>query len=191
MSLFLLLFISVAVVLVLLLAWAVRPPKKTLISPDDIIETLAEKRHYERLPQILQCLRPEDTDFLHARGFDELVVRVRRERKRIALVYLQYLQEEYRVLLDASRVLAKVAPEVSALDEFERFRLNVRFVLNCRYLRWRLRLGLSPWTIFGILGDMEGDITLRLEAATTSIGERAAIGSEFPFFLQNRGGGSE
>lgn len=191
MNLFLLVFIAVAVLLVLLLAWAVRPPKKTLGSPDDIIETLSEKRHYERLPQILQCLRPEDTDFLHTRGYDNLVARVRRERKRIALDYLRYLQEEYQLLLDASRVLAKVAPEVSALDEFERFRLNLRFVLYCRYLGWRLRLGLSPWTIFGILGDMEGDITLRLEAATTSIGERAATASEFPLFLQNRGGGSE
>lgn len=191
MNLFLLVFIAIAVLLVLLLAWAVRPAKRTFVLPDDIIETLCEKRHYARLPQILQCLRPEDTDFLHTRGYDNLVVRVRRERKRIALDYLRYLEEEYQLLLDASRILAKVAPEVSALDEFQRFRLNLRFMLYCRYLHWRLRLGLSPWTIFGILGDMEGDITLRLEAATTSIGERAAIASEFPLFLQNRGRGSE
>jgi hypothetical protein len=191
MSLFLIVFIVVAVLLVALLAWAVRPPKRTVVSPDDIIERLSEKRHYARLPQILQCLRPEDTDFLHTRGYDNLVARVRRERKRIALVYLQYLEEEYQLLLDATRVLAKVAPEVSAMDEFQRFRLNLRFVLYCRYLRWRLHLGLSPWTIFGILGDMEGDMTLRLEAATTSIGERAAIASEFPLFLQDRGRGSQ
>ena len=191
MNLFLILFIALAVLLVLLLAWAVRPPKRTLVSQEDIIEALCEKRHYARLPQILQCLRPEDTDFLHSRGYDNLVVRVRRERKGIALDYLRYLEQEYQLLLDATRILAKVAPEVSPLDEFQRFRLNLHFLLYCRYLRWRLRLGLSPWTIFGILGDMEGDITLRLEAATTSIGERAAIASEFPLFLQNRGGGSQ
>jgi hypothetical protein len=191
MNTFLLVFIAVAILLVILLAWAVRPPRRTFASPDHIIERLCEKRHYSRLPQILQCLRPEDTDFLHSHGHDNLVARVRRERKRIALLYLNYLEEEYQLLLDATRVLAKVAPEVSALDEFQRFRLNMRFVLYCRYLRWRLRLGLSPWTVFGILGDMEGDITLRLEAATTSIGERAAIASEFPLFLEDRGRGSK
>ena len=32
------------------------------------------------------------------------------------------------------------------MDEFAHFRLNMRFVLLCRYLRWRLRLGLEPWS---------------------------------------------
>ena len=76
-------------------------------------------------------------------------------------------------------------------DEFQLFRLKVRFVVCCRYLRWRLRLGLQPWDLFGIISDMEGDITLRLEAATAHMGERAALASEFPSFLQDRGGGRE
>jgi hypothetical protein len=186
MSLPLLLFIALSIVLILLLAWSVRPPKKSLLSVDDMFDALSQKRHYARLPQILQSLRPEDTDFLYGRGHDKLAGRLRRERKRIALRYLNYLQEEYQLLLEVSRILARVAPEVSPMDEYERFRLNVRFVLACRYLRWRLRLGLQPWDVFGILSDMEGDMTLRLEAATTRMGERAAIASEFPLFLENR-----
>jgi hypothetical protein len=191
MSLPLLLFTSLVVVLVLLLAWAVRPPKKVLLSVDDVLAALCEKRHYARLPQILQSLRHEDTDFLCAAGHHALADRLRRERKRIALRYLDYLQDEYQLLLEASRILAKIAPEVSPMDEFERFRLNVRFVLNCRYLRWRLWFGLQPWDAFGILSDMEGDLTLQLELATTRIGERAAIASEFPLFLENRRRDSE
>jgi hypothetical protein len=191
MSLPLLLFTSLVVVLVLLLAWAVRPPKKILLSVDDVLAALSEKRHYARLPQILQSLRHEDTDFLYAEGHHELAGRVRQERKRIALRYLDYLQDEYQLLLEASRILAKTAPEVSPMDEFERFRLNVRFVLYCRYLRWRLWFGLQPWDAFGILSDMEGDLTLQLEMATTRIGERAAIAAEFPLFLENRRRDSE
>lgn len=186
MSLPLLLFISFAVLLILLLVWAVRPPRKSQLSVDDVFNALSEKRHYARLPQILQSLRHEDTDFLYARGHDRLADRLRHERKRIALRYLNYLEDEYRLLLEASRILARVAPEVSPMAEFDRFKLNVRFALSCRYLRWRLRLGLEPWDVFGVLSDMEGDMTLRLEAAATRIGERAAIAGEFPLFLENR-----
>jgi hypothetical protein len=177
MSLSLLLFIVFAGVLILLLIWAVRPPKKTRLTVDDVFNALSEKRHYARLPQILQSLREEDTDFLYAKGQNKLADRLRRERRRIALNYLNYLEDEYQLLLEASRILARVAPEVSPIDEFDRFRLNVRFVFACHYLRWRLHLGLQPWDVFGILSDMEGDMTLRLEAAATRIGERAAIAS--------------
>ncbi len=180
------LFIVLAIILVALLAWAVRPPKKTLLSVDDVFDALAEKRHYARLPQILQSLRHEDTDFLYTRGHDHLAGRIRRERKQIALRYLNYLEDEYHLLLEASRILARIAPEISPMNEFAHFRLNMRFALLCRYLRWRLRLGLEPWSVFGILSDMEGDMTLQLEAATTRIGERAAIAAEFPLFLENR-----
>jgi hypothetical protein len=191
MTVQLILFIALAVVFVLLLAWAVRPPKRVLLTVDDVFNSLSEKRHYARLPQILQSLRNEDTDFLHARGYDRLASQLRRERKHIALRYLTYLQDEYHLLLEASRILARIAPEVSPTDELQRFRLNVRFVLYCRYLRASLWFGLQPWDAFGILSDMEGDMTLKLEVAATRLGERAALASEFPLFLEKRGRDSE
>lgn len=186
MSASLFLFSTLALILLFLLVWAVRPPRKIFLSVDDVFEALSEKRHYARLPQILQSLRHEDTDFLHTRGYDDLASRLRRERKRIALQYLNYLQKEYQLLLEASRILAKIAPEISPMDELGRFRLNVRFVLWSRYLRCRLWFGLQPWEAFGILSDMEGDLTLRLEMATARIGERVALVPEFPLPLENR-----
>jgi hypothetical protein len=186
MTLPLMLFIALAVVLILLLAWAVRPPKKLPLSADDVLVALSEERHYARLPQILQSLRKEDTEFLCEGGHGELAERLRSERKRIALRYLTYLQEEYQLLLEASRILARTAPEVTPLQEFERFKRNVRFVLSCRYLRLRLRMGLQPWNVFGVLSDMEGEMTLRLEDATARLGERAAMAAEFPLFLEQR-----
>lgn len=189
MSLSLLLFIALAVVLILILSWAVRPPKKLLLSVDDVFAAMSEERHYARLPQILQSLREEDTEFLCGSGHGALAGRLRSERKRIALRYLSYLEEEYQLLLEASRILARIAPEVTPLQEFERFKRNVRFVLCCRYLRLRLRLGLQPWNIFGVLSDMEGEMTLRLEVATARLGERASIAAEFPLFLEKRRAG--
>jgi hypothetical protein len=136
----------------------------------------------------LQSLREEDTDFLCTQGHDELATRLRRERKRIALRYLNALEEEYQLLLEAARILAKTAPEISAMDELERFRLSVRFIVYCRYLRWRLWFGLQPWDLFGNISDMAGEITLRLEMAAARIGERAAMAAEVPLFLENGGG---
>ncbi len=191
MSLSFALFIAIPVVLVLLLAWSLRPPKRRLMSTDEVLKALSEERHYARLPQILQSLREDDTEFLRGAGHAELLGRVRAERKRIALRYLNYLEEEFRLLLEASRILATIAPEVTPLHEFERFKRNVRFVLCCHYLHWRLRLGLQPWNVFGTISDMEGELTLRLEAATARLGERAIMASEFPLFLGNGRGDSE
>jgi len=185
MSLSFALFIAIPIALFLLLLWALRPPKRRLMSASEVLETLSEERHYARLPQILQSLRKEDTEFLRAGGYGELADRLRAERKRIALRYLNYLEEEYQLLLDASRILATIAPQAVAVQEIDRFKSNVRFLLSCRYLRWRLRLGLQPWSVFGIISDMEGELTLRLEAATANLGERASSGSELPSFLEN------
>ncbi len=182
-----LIFITLAIFLILLLAWVVRPSKKFFLSVDEVLDALSEKRHYARLPQILQSLRREDTEFLSTRGFNDITTRIRKQRTHIALNYLNSLEEEYQLLLGASRILAQTAPEISATDEFQRFRMGLRFAVYCRYLKWRLRLGLEPWDVFGILSDMEGEITLRLEVAAARIGERAAMASEFPTSLQNRG----
>jgi len=184
------LFILLAVLLIGALVWAVRPPKRSLVSIDDVLRALTEEHHYSRLPQILQALQPEDTAFLRDRGLAPLRRRIRSERGRIALLYLDCLQEEYEKLLEASRVVAAMAPEMVALDEAERFKLNLRFALGCRYLRWRLRLGLEPWSGFGLLSEMTSGMALRLEMATSQIGERSAIGLAFASILKERDDGA-
>jgi hypothetical protein len=184
MSLSFVLFIAIPIALVLLLVWALRPPKRRLMSTSEVLEALSEERHYARLPQILQSLREEDTEFLRLGGFGQLADRLRGERQRIALRYLNYLEEEYQLLLEASHILATIAPAVIPMDEFGRFKRNVRFVFSCHHLRWCLHLGLQPWNVFGTISDMEGELTLGLEAATASLGEQASKASEFPSFLE-------
>jgi hypothetical protein len=190
MSITIILFILLAVILLGALVWAIRPPKRKLVSINDVLGALSEEHHYSRLPQILQALQPEDTAFLGDRGFAPLRRRIRSERARIALLYLDCLREEYEKLLEASRVVAAMSPELIALDEAERFKLNLRFALGCRYLRWRLRLGLEPWRGFGLLSEMTSGMAQRLEMATSQIGERAAWSLEFPSILKERDDGT-
>ena len=121
MTIPLILFLLFALLLVLLLAWAVRPPPNVSLTPEQALQALSEERHYARLPQILQSLREEDTEFMRNRGHQALLERLRTERKRIALRYLGCLEEEFRALLECSRILATLAPELGARSEFERF----------------------------------------------------------------------
>jgi hypothetical protein len=184
MTLVFTLFIAAALLLVALLVWAVRPARIRFQSPDEVFEALSAPRHYYRLPQILQALQATDTEFLKERGCLELPRRIRAERKRIALKYLDFIETDYRTLIEASRVLAAMAPEVVAAEEWERLRLNMSFTWNCRVLRWRLMTGLKPWSSFARISEMAGDLSYRLEQATTRIGERAAMASEFPSLLE-------
>jgi hypothetical protein len=186
MTLPLLLFMGSAAVLILLLAWAVRPPQRSLTT-EEALEALSQDRHYARMPQILQSLREDDTEFMRSRGQSDLLAHVRAERKRIAVRYLTYLLDEYRMLVECSRVTAKLAPELSAKGEYEHLKDYLRFVLICRSLQWRILFGLEPWESFGTLSDMAGTMTLRLESAATRIGERAL---QAPASLANQGSGS-
>jgi len=184
MSLTLLLFIPFAILLVGLLAWAGRPVQRKLISATEVLEALSGERHSCRLPQILRALQPEDAEFLRERGHGELGARLRMDRKRIALRYLDRLQEDFEILLEASRLLAVMSPKVIAMQEFERFKLSLRFRFCCRYLRGRLQLGMAPWHAFGVLSVMAGHLALQLESATKQIGDRAALAAEFASVLE-------
>lgn len=183
-----LLFLLVPVLLVLLLAWFARPAKRSFHSPSEVLDALTRERHYARLGQILQALREEDAEYVRNSSQPQLANRMRSERIAIAGRYLDCLEQEYQILLEASRMLSAMAPELSAMREFDRFEHSLRFILCCRYLRWKLRLGLQPWNVFGLISDMAGDMTLQLEAATRRLGERAMIAYDTPSVAEgNRG----
>ena len=89
--------------------------KNPVPSPDEVFEALSAPRHYYRLPQILQALQATDTEFLKERGTSRVCIDgYVLERKRIALEYLDYIETDYGTLIEASRVLAAMAPEVVA-----------------------------------------------------------------------------
>jgi len=180
MSLPVILLVLFALLLVGLLAWALRPPSHATRPDLDVFDALRQSRHSARVSHVLQALQPEDTEYLQETGQVALMQTLRQQRRRIALGYLDKLQEEFEMLLEISRVLAVMSPEVVGMEEIERWKLSVAFAATCAFLRWRLRLGLQPFSGFTLLSNMAADIARELDAATTRIAEAAVRDSKHP-----------
>ena len=180
MSLPLILLILFAFLLIGLLAWALRPPAHQTRPTMDVFDALRQSRHSSRMSHVTQALQPEDTEYLRETGQVALMQSLRRQRRRIALAYLNQLQKEFEMLLEISRVLALMSPEVLGMEEMERWKLSLAFAVNCGFLRWKLRLGLQPFSGFTLLSNMATDIARQLDAATMRIAEVAVRGSEHP-----------
>ncbi|HEV8074632.1 MAG TPA: hypothetical protein VGP66_02235 [Candidatus Acidoferrum sp.] len=180
MSLPVILLVLFALLLIGLLAWALRPPLHAARPGLDVFDALRQSRHCSRLPHILQALQPQDTEYLRETGQMALMRTLRRQRRRIALRYLDQLQEEFEMLLEISRVLALMSPEVIGMEEMERWKLSLTFAAACAFLRWKLRLGLQPFSGFTLLSNMATGIARQLDAATRRIAEAAVRGSERP-----------
>src|SRR6266403_2693635 len=127
MSLPVVLIILFALLLVVLLALALRPPTRQIKPPLDVFEALSQSRHSSRMSHILQALQPADTEFLRQTGQLALMQTLRRQRRRIALRYLDQLQEEFQELIEISRLLAVMSPELIGMEEMERWKLSLAF----------------------------------------------------------------
>jgi hypothetical protein len=178
MTLSVVLLIVFAILLVALIAWASRPQKRQTQTGLNTLEALSQSRHSSQLPQILQILRPDDTEYLEQRGHAALARTMRQERRNVALQYLDGLEYEFATWLEISRVLAVMSPEVIGIQEFERWKLSVVFALNCAWLRWRLRVGLRPVEGFAMLSGMVTKLVMQLEAATSRVTEAVATATE-------------
>jgi len=173
MSLPVILVVLFALLLVALLAWALRPPVRPVRPALDVFDALQQSRHSSRMPHILQALQPGDTEYLRETGQLAMMQTLRRQRRRIALNYLDQLQEEFEMLLEISRMLAVMSPELIGMEEMERWKLGMAFAANCAFLKWKLRLGLAPFAGFALLSDMAASFTRQLDIATTRIAESA------------------
>ena len=180
MSLSFLFFGFLALLVIALLLLASRSSNRQFTPPTDVFEALSQSRHCSRLTQIVLALRPEDTEYLRESGQVSLMQTLRRQRRRIALNYLDQLQQEFEMLLEISRVLAVMSPEAIGIEEMERWKLSVAFAATCAFLRWKLRLRLQPFSGFTLLSTMAADIGCQLDAATTRIAEATVRGPEHP-----------
>lgn len=160
------------------LVLAGKPSRRRPFSMEETLAVLSSPTHTSHLFPVLQALGPEDAQFLSALGRPELAARLVQQRKRIALMYLQSLQNEFDCLLAASKTLALMSPQLMPMEEFERLKLSIRFALLCPYMRMRLRFGLSSRGGFDMLSAMAARITMALEGATAASAERAITGSE-------------
>jgi hypothetical protein len=129
------------------------------------------------------------TECLERRGLRLLRQRIQSERTQIAIRYLNQLESDYEALLEASRILAVMSPEIVAMQKFERLRLSVRFAQNCFLMRLRLRAGFAPWKGFATISDMATTMSFPMESATSQIALQSARAADSASFMEERGGG--
>jgi hypothetical protein len=172
-------FIGLVGMLLVLLVWALRGPVNPW-EPEAVPNGLREagRRHVSFLPPIQQALGETDDDFLSQRAPSVLVRRVRRERRRIALTYLSSLREDFDSLLRMATIIARLSPQVAAMQEFERIRLTLEFAWRYETIRMMLWAGLAPIPQLRGLSELLSALSIRMEAAVKEMEERAALAAK-------------
>ena len=187
MSLLFYLFSGLIALLLILFVWSVRstrrrvPPSTRAGVPDD-----DGRRHMTYLSQIRQALAATDYEFLSKRASKEMVRRVRRERRSVALGYLAALRSDFQSLLRMARMIAAMSPQVAAVHEFERLRLTAKFRWQYEVIRWKLLAGFAPVPQLDGLSNLVSGLSVRMEKAMNELGERAAAAAELASSVNRR-----
>lgn len=171
-------FSGIGLLLLALLAWLSLARRRRNSEVTSGARPERDWQHISFLPYIQQALANTDIEFLKGRGSPALAQRVEKERRQIALKYLQALRSDFDKLVDFGRALAVMSPEVQLAQELQSFRLQLGFAYRYRLIYARLALGIAPSNALGSLSDMVSGLTLRMEEAISELGERAALGSE-------------
>jgi hypothetical protein len=182
------LFFGIVAVLLLVLGWALRKPHergKLRGDPRSLDED--GRRHVTYLPQIRQALAKADFKFLRERASDKVQQRVRRERRGVALAYMDALRGDFQSLLRMARVIAVLSPEVAAVQEFERLRLTANFSWQYQMIRWKLMADFATLPQLDGLSNLVSGLSVRMEAAMKELGERAALAAELASSMYRRG----
>ncbi len=188
MSFPLLLLFVFGVLLLVLLGWVLRGPSAPGKSHTDSVFTdECDRRNVTYFPQVKQALAVDDFAFLASRGSRSLVRRVRKERRRIALAYLESLRNDFLELWELARVIASLSPKVGVAQEFARLRLGVTFALRYEMIRITFLLGFANLPALGSLSEAVGRLAIRLETTMRDLGERSARAAKFASSLDGRG----
>jgi hypothetical protein len=184
----LLLLFGFAFLLLVLLGWVLRAPSAPVKSQfDSIFADECDRRNVTYFPQVKQALAADDFAFLASRGSRSLVRRVRKERRRVALAYLESLRNDFLKLWRLARVIASLSPKVGVAQEFARFRLGLTFALRYEMIRIIFLLGFAPLPALGSLSEVVGGLAIRLETTMRDLGERSALAAKLTSSLDGRG----
>lgn len=182
------LLFGLVLLLLLLFVWSLWRHGKAKATPDVLSEMEdCGPRNITFLPQIQQTFSSADLEYLASRGSVKLARRVRKERRRAALLYVAALQNDFQWLLRLARAIAVLSPEVGAADEFERLQLSVRFAWRYQLLRTMLVLQLAPMPQLSVLSGLVSGFAVRMQEAMNELGERAALAAELASSLERRG----
>jgi hypothetical protein len=172
-------FVPIVAVLLLLLAWAIRTPHRDLRGRFDLA-SLEEsgRRHATYFALIKQASSPADIKFLIQKGSPEIARRVRKDRRRVALLYLAQLRDDFQRLLRVARAVAALSPAVGTRQELERFWLSLEFSWRYQMIRTGFYSGFLPVPQLNALSHMVSDLAVRMETSMKELGERAAMAAK-------------
>jgi hypothetical protein len=181
-------FFGIVAALLLVLVWALRAPGKSSRGKFDLA-SLEEsgRRHATYVALIKQAASPADMEFLAKRGSPEIVRRVRRERRRIALLYLTYLREDFQRLLRLARAVAALSPAVGSRQELERLWLSLEFSWRYQLIRAGFHYGLLPVPQLNSLSHMVSQLAVQMETSLKELGEQAAMAVQMASTLDGNG----
>jgi hypothetical protein len=181
-----LLLMGFAALMLLLLVWVLRDPRK-LARPYGNLDSTEEsgQHHVGYFPQVRQALAADDLVFLSSRGSPQLVRRLRRERRKIAMDYLTCLRGDFLKLWRLARVIASMSPQVGVAQELARLSLGVNFSLHYELIRIKFFFGFAPLPELGSLSDVVSKLSIRMETAMQNLGERAALAAKLASSLDD------
>lgn len=181
-------FFSVVAVLLLLLAWGLRSPGTSLSGKFDV-GSLEEsgRRHATYVALIRQAASPADMEYLVRRGSPQIARRVQRERRRVALLYLSQLRNDFSRLLRLARAITALSPAVGSRQELKRLWLTWEFWLRYQTIRAGFYYGLLPLMQLNSLSHMVSQLAVQMETSMKELGERAAMAIEMASALNGNG----
>jgi hypothetical protein len=181
-------FFTVVVALLLLLVWALRAPGKDSRGKFDLADLEESgRRHVTYFALIRQASSHADIQFLERRGSPALALRVRQERRSVALLYLGLLREDFQRLLRLARAVAALSPTVGSRHELERLWLSWEFSWRYQVIRAAFYYGLMPIPQLNTLSHMVSQLAVQMETSLKELGERAAAAVQIASSLDGNG----
>jgi len=175
---FLIIAALLATGLIGLLFWAMREVRDRQ-NHDSSLPGFHNAFHHQcNMAQIQQALDAADLEFAMTKGGRKLMARLRRERRRVTLLYLAAIRKDFEQSLRVAQVIAMLSPEVSGSQEYERLRLSLIFRWRLQLVKVRLLIGLIPQPQIMTLGQMAASLAMQLEITMAKLGERAALAAE-------------
>jgi hypothetical protein len=172
----LVLFSSVAVLLLAALIWALRAPSRKSRGNFDL-DTLEQhgRRHATYLSLIRHASSSADLAFLSRRGYVKLHSRLHQERRKVVVHYLDQLRSDFERLTRMASAIAALSPSIGVRHELERAQLSFEFLARYYAIRLAFGWGFVPIAQISQLSQMVSQLSIQMETAMKEFGERAAM----------------
>jgi len=172
----LIVFSSVAVLLLAALIWALRAPSRSSRGNFDLSSLeQSGRRHATYLSLVRRATSSDDLAFLSKRGYTKLRSRLQGERRKVVLLYLEQLRCDFLRLTRMARAVAALSRSVGFSQEFERVQLSFEFLVRYYAIRLAFGWGFVPIAQLSQISQMVSQLSIQMETAMREFGERAAM----------------